>query len=191
MNKGKKTKQEIADAFKGLMKRKPFESITIAEITEACDLNRLTFYYHFQDKYALLNWIYYNEIIMVFKDNLSFENWTENLEKTLCMLQDNSDYYINALAYNNVELQNYMCEVCQEMLIEMIDDMLANNDIAEKDKKFISTFFAHGITGMVIDWTHTGMKESPSEVASRVKNIIEDTQQLAVTRYLVDESNRK
>ena len=81
--KGKMTKIEIAHAFKKLMEVKSFESITVNDITEACDLNRLTFYYHFEDKYALLNWIYYNEIILEFRNSFSEKSWNANLMETL------------------------------------------------------------------------------------------------------------
>ena len=47
LSKGELTKKEIASAFKKLMETKSFENITVHDITEACGLNRLTFYYHF------------------------------------------------------------------------------------------------------------------------------------------------
>ena len=57
------TKNAIAAGFRTLMEKKSFEKITISDITDECGLNRQTFYYHFKDKYDLLNWIFYNEII--------------------------------------------------------------------------------------------------------------------------------
>ena len=38
------TKQELADALKDLMSRKPFSRITVTDITKSCDFNRKTFY---------------------------------------------------------------------------------------------------------------------------------------------------
>ena len=55
------TKKAIAAALKQVCREKPFDKISIADITAVCGLNRQTFYYHFQDKYELLSWIYYNE----------------------------------------------------------------------------------------------------------------------------------
>ena len=43
--------------MKELMKRKSLEKITVSDIVQNCGLNRQTFYYHFQDKYDLVNWI--------------------------------------------------------------------------------------------------------------------------------------
>ncbi len=44
-------------AEKKLLAQKPLSKITIADITEDCGMNRMTFYYHFQDIYDLIDWI--------------------------------------------------------------------------------------------------------------------------------------
>ena len=44
------TKKAIAAALKQVCREKPFDKISIADITAVCGLNRQTFYYHFQDK---------------------------------------------------------------------------------------------------------------------------------------------
>ena len=49
------TKRAIAEALKKICREKPFDKISIADITSDCGLNRQTFYYHFQDKYELLS----------------------------------------------------------------------------------------------------------------------------------------
>ena len=50
------------------MKSKKFSAITISEIVEACEVNRKTFYYHFQDIYGLLKWVIEQEAIEVVKN---------------------------------------------------------------------------------------------------------------------------
>ena len=64
-NKGKKvTNEMLADSLKALMlNEKPFDKIKIKDITDRAGIIRPTFYNHFQDKYELLEWIFYNDII--------------------------------------------------------------------------------------------------------------------------------
>ena len=52
------TKKELAAALKQLMEQKPLEKISIREITSLCGLRRETFYYHFADIYALIQWMF-------------------------------------------------------------------------------------------------------------------------------------
>ena len=55
--KNKKTKQLIQQSFIKILERKSFDSITIGEITKTAQINRGTFYLHFQDKFDLLDQI--------------------------------------------------------------------------------------------------------------------------------------
>ncbi len=75
MKSGERTKEKIGSAFKKLMIDRPFDSITITDITDACSLNRLTFYYHFQDKYDLMNWIFYKDVIDPIRGSIDVDNW--------------------------------------------------------------------------------------------------------------------
>ena len=53
------TKNALAASMKKLMRKKPFEKISVSDICEDCGINRKSFYYHFRDKYDLVNWIFY------------------------------------------------------------------------------------------------------------------------------------
>jgi AcrR family transcriptional regulator len=51
-----RTRQLIQQAFMDLFHEKSFEEITIQEIADRATINRVTFYAHFQDKFALLEY---------------------------------------------------------------------------------------------------------------------------------------
>ncbi|PWW08616.1 TetR family transcriptional regulator [Paenibacillus cellulosilyticus] len=51
------TKQSLINAFIQLVSIKDFEKITIADITKGAQVNRATFYAHFNDKYELLGYM--------------------------------------------------------------------------------------------------------------------------------------
>ncbi len=50
------TKQALATSLRELMEEVPFDKINVAQICERCGMNRKSFYYHFKDKYDLVNW---------------------------------------------------------------------------------------------------------------------------------------
>ena len=52
----KRTRQLLQQAFMELMMEKSFEAITVQDIAERATVNRVTFYAHFEDKYALLEY---------------------------------------------------------------------------------------------------------------------------------------
>ena len=57
------TKNALAVSMKKLMEKKPFSKISVGDICEDCGMNRKSFYYHFRDKYDLVNWIFYVDFI--------------------------------------------------------------------------------------------------------------------------------
>lgn len=78
------TKRALAASLKKLLAHKSFSRITVTEIIEDCGLNRKTFYYHFEDIYALLRWMLEQDLLTVI---LSFD-LTENYEQALVYALD-------------------------------------------------------------------------------------------------------
>ena len=62
------TKHALEDSLKVLLLRKPFNKITIGDLTKECGINRMTFYYHFTDMHHLLSWIILDEIHQLLLD---------------------------------------------------------------------------------------------------------------------------
>lgn len=52
----KRTRNLILEAFFDLLSEKKFESISVQDVTTKAQINRATFYAHFQDKYELLDY---------------------------------------------------------------------------------------------------------------------------------------
>ena len=53
----KRTRKLIVDAFFGLLDEKSIQTISVQDIAERATVNRATFYTHFEDKYALMDWV--------------------------------------------------------------------------------------------------------------------------------------
>lgn len=91
------TKKALADSLKSLCVQKAFDKISISDITNNCGLNRQSFYYHFQDKYELLSWVYYNELFKHYSNGIGFVNWSDRLEELLQTMYKNRSFYTSTL----------------------------------------------------------------------------------------------
>lgn len=97
------TKWALATSLKELMAEQPFDKINVAQICERCDMNRKSFYYHFKDKYDLVNWIFDTEFITLLKDeklDVSHSNYKERwafVEKMCQYFYQNHGFYRKAL----------------------------------------------------------------------------------------------
>lgn len=56
------TKIQMAVALKKFIKNRPFSKITVQDIVSECNINRNTFYYHFENNYDLLYFTYEQEV---------------------------------------------------------------------------------------------------------------------------------
>ena len=70
------TKRALAAALRELMEQMPFDKIQVGQICEICNMNRKSFYYHFKDKYDLLNWIFDVEFLHLFKGIPERKRWS-------------------------------------------------------------------------------------------------------------------
>lgn len=173
MKSGERTKEKIGSAFKKLMIDRPFDSITITDITDACSLNRLTFYYHFQDKYDLMNWIFYKDVIDPIRGSIDVDNWPDKLYSALTVLKEDGEYYCSSVSYDRVELRTYLFDVSFEVMTEVIRDITKDMDVEKEDIDFFVSFLAHGLSGMMLDWIQGGMTDDPHDIVRRVVSVVD------------------
>ncbi len=93
------TKKALAGALKERMQRTPLSKITVGDICETCDMNRKSFYYHFQDKDALVNWIFDTEFLDGIKKNGCFGGW-DFLHSLCWYLYENRNFYRKTLQFD-------------------------------------------------------------------------------------------
>lgn len=76
-----RTKKVISDAFWQLLEEKPYNKITVQNIVEYCQINRNTFYYHFQDIPALAEYSIKEWTVQVIKNNYEDGSPANSLRK--------------------------------------------------------------------------------------------------------------
>lgn len=91
------TKYALADALKELMVQKPIDKITIHDLTERCGIRRQTFYYHFQDVYDLLRWMFQEEAVALLEQHKGTLLWQEGLLQLFHYIEDNRAVCLCAL----------------------------------------------------------------------------------------------
>lgn len=87
------TKQALAIALKELLEEKNFEKISVNNICERCNMNRKSFYYHFKDKYDLVNWIFDTEFMV----EETYPNFWKLMGNLSNYLYDNKEFYSKAM----------------------------------------------------------------------------------------------
>lgn len=103
------TKQALANSLKSLLQKKTLNKITIKDIVDDCGVNRQTFYYHFQDVYDLVDWIFHHDFERLLKDYSDYTNWHQGCRRILDYMQENRSLVLNVYhAVNRVQLEDYL-----------------------------------------------------------------------------------
>ena len=119
------TKRALAASIKKLMSEHPFSKVSIGDICEQCGMNRKSFYYHFRDKYDLVNWIFDREFVLQSKQK-TYSSSSEAFLDLCSYIYENKDFYRQALkvvGQNSFSdcFTNY-CECC------FAKELAVNND---------------------------------------------------------------
>ena len=176
-----KTKRKLAAALKELMNNTTFDKITVSDITEKCKVHRQTFYYHFQDRYELLDWIFFNEIIEPFVTDFKFDNMYDKFNSLFETMYNNKKFYQNAIKTKGDDLTRYISSVASKQFINLIRDLGKENGLKANDNNegmMMAEFFGYGISGVVMSWALRGMKETPEVMTGRIENLVENFKKL-------------
>lgn len=162
------TKNALAASMKKLMAQKPFAKISVGDICDDCGMNRKSFYYHFKDKYDLVNWIFYVDFIGRIDWDSYKNEWA--LLDDLCRY-----FYAERLFYENalqIEGQNsfkeYFFETLQPVILYYMQSAFAES----KKKDFYVTFFCDGFLTAIVRWLKEGTQIPPDEFLGDLHEII-------------------
>lgn len=172
-----KTKVELANALRKLSHEKSFEKISVSDITSKCNLNRQTFYYHFQDKYECLEWIYKNDCLLPLSNEMNARNWEKCIEKMLVIMANDKDFYMLSIKDNPRVFMNLFTSITTNLFKNMIESYeSAHKNKLSKD--FISEFLTMGILGMIMNWVAKGMKTTPVHLSEQFKSMAQKMREL-------------
>lgn len=157
-----RTKCAIADALKQLMEKNPLEDISVGRIIAAAQVSRNTFYYHFKDKYDLVNWIFTTETEPFTSRPVSRDNWQTRLYDICRYLKENQTFYTNALRLTGQNsLQEYLTGYFTHLLKARLSLLCEQKGhaISQTDADFAARFYSYAIVGMITHWASDGMRE--------------------------------
>ncbi|MGH4121948.1 MAG: TetR-like C-terminal domain-containing protein [Clostridium sp.] len=178
------TKKVLADSLKQLMNKVPLNKIIVQNIVDNCELNRQTFYYHFQDVFELLGFIYKTEAVESISEYKSYNTWEDGFYKIFIYIEKNMDFCLNT--FNSIgrdHLETYLYSVTYELLIGVVNEVSYNMRIKEEDKKFIANFYSLAFLSLVIQWMKNGMKEKPEVIIKNLSQLLEGTFAKALQTY--------
>ena len=169
------TKKAIAYAFKELLLEKPISKITINDISERCEINRQTFYYHFQDIIDLVEWICIEDAEKNLKE-LNYSSWQENFMSIFETMKKDRPFILNinrSVSLDN--LINYLYKLVYPLIYRVVDEKASKYVVTEQDKKFIADFYKYALVNVVLEWIKNDMKDDYKIIVEKVSVLLKGT----------------
>ncbi len=170
------TKRAIAYTFKDLLKEKPFNKITVNDIASKCDINRQTFYYHFQDIRDLVEWICIDEVDKLLEEKEKYEKWEDKFLLIFKIIKEEKIFVKNIYHSVSVEvLRSNLSRLVYPIIYNEIVEKSKGTSLREEDKKFITDFYKFSFVAIVLDWIDKGMYEDPKLIVENVSRLVTGT----------------
>ena len=185
------TKRALEASLKNLLLKKPLNKITINDITEDCGINRMTFYYHFQDIYALVEWMYQHDAVeLIERNNKAFlqgevgtrDDWED-------AVRENKPFIINVYhCVDKAQVEKYLTPLTDDLLLGVVEEESQAMTVREEDKKFIAQIYSYCFIGIMLDWIKEDMKEEPEVLAEKLALVLEGDIRSALKRFCLSKS---
>lgn len=148
------TKKLLAGALKTCMETKPLSKVTVNELIGVCGLNRNTFYYHFNDIYALLEWMLRQETVEVLSHFELLTDYEEAILYVLDYIEKNK--HILSCAYDAVGqagLKRFFFNDCYQIVENAVADLekALHLRVPEEFRGFLSSFYTEAMAGMLLE----------------------------------------
>ena len=155
------TKHALAQAMKDLMRTEPFSKISVGDICQICHMSRKSFYYHFRDKYDLVNWIFDSEFLQTLRPEDYRSGWA--LLADLCAyFYREQEFYRGALQITG---QNSFREYFSQAIAPIMEPLGFNWKISVS---LLSGMAAKEIVVSTLGVLYTGNGDEEQALAQRL-----------------------
>ncbi len=164
-------KAAIADSFKQVIKIRSIDKITVKGICEYCDLNRQTFYNHFNDIFDIFKFVFYEEITREIAQNRTFDTWSGGFLATMNYLKRNSKMILHVYysSYRS-EANTFFINISNRLLDDVVEECTVKLkvELKDNDRRFIVNFYRHVFNGLMMEWVNEGMEEEPEIILKKL-----------------------
>lgn len=177
------TKDLIKTEFINLLNKKPLHNITVTELAKECNIERKTFYYHYENLPELIKEIFEEELEKVIEEFNESLSWEECFILAAKFILDNkkaikhmyeSDY--------KLDLEKYVFSISGEIMNKYVSRVAKDTKAQEIDIKLIAYFYQCALSSALIQWVATDMKTDPKLITRRIGELMDGNILLSLKR---------
>ena len=145
-----KAKVSLINTFLKLVKENEYDKITVTGLVEACGISRQTFYYHFDDIDAMIEWTFKNETEKICS-KINYMNIKESAELYAEFFKKYDTLLVKALKSESfIRIYNLIHNSFESFLTSYIKGKRSGISQTSEEREFFITYCASASSGLVI-----------------------------------------
>lgn len=163
------TKQAFINAAAKLLKRTPFDKITITLLCKEANLSRQTFYSYYDNIDDVIKDAYMNmfkDKCMTKMNSIDYFYSDEFLKNTIECFQRESDFF---LALDRWEMLRFFSKESVDLHLSIIKS-ISDDSIISKYPDYFLSFIFEPVCSICLKWIKSGQKESPEELIQIIRH---------------------
>lgn len=173
----------IMSAFVELLNKKPFDRISVVDITRLAGVSRNTFYYWYSDIYALVDALFLAETEKIKNDPASFSSWLDAFRHATRFAAENrrAVYHLyNSISRGKVE--RFLYDVTFSDMTLVVKGLAAGTDAAAGDIRDIAAFYSAALVALTVKWLDDGMRGDPDAHIENMARLFDGDIRTALSR---------
>lgn len=143
----KRTRALILAAFEALLTEKRFEAVTVQDVTDRAEINRATFYAHFPDKYALLDYALQKAFsTAIEKRQLDMCNYSpDNLRNLILIVCDFLVFLQSGCDHSHPQFESLIGGTIKKQIFTLLSHWLQKSKLPTELPVTVATWAIYGL----------------------------------------------
>lgn len=159
------TKQQIINTFLQLTETRSVTKISIVQLMNEVGLERETYYYYFDDKYALIEATLHALLFSPYSTMLGTAGLDAANKAVMESIAHHQNFYKDLLSNQN----EYMFKriYCGVSLVAVEKYLETGRGVISDDIKFAAKFYVYAVNNIIYEWVQQGLRENIDVLVAR------------------------
>ncbi len=163
----KNTEKLILDTTLKILEEYSFDKLNVRSICEKCGINRNTFYYHYEDIYAVLEALLAGKV-EEFQTSCNPSSLLEDYDRRVAFIQKHKKIIMHMYHSKKRDtLKLYLHDLTHSFVAEYVNKAAAGHPPKEEDMSFICSFYECALEGLIYRWIENDMPEYDEDLHKR------------------------
>ncbi len=168
------TKKLIMTTFQTMLEELPFDKITVAALVKRAGVSHNTFYYHYQDIYALLD-AWFQENVEAFTPAGKPIEWKSVTKSVLHQCKEHSKTIYHVFdGLSRDRLERYIFSLTDDAFSRVVRQAAEGYVISEENLRSIASFCRYAYIGFVMQFFWNRMENDIDESVDRLGTLFDN-----------------